>query len=320
MLTFDKITIIVSDLYISNIDPNRFECKSKNGQPISYTFHQKIPYHLYIKDNIEKRKLTIEFTSKILLDEARNLINAATIYNCFLAISRMGICDLDFENIMRFGQICKCDVTKDIYFDLTELPSLVTNIGHSLNNNLRWKCERYCNGGGVNGVVIHNSATTRRHKSRLCIYSKSKELEKTENKRFRRSLQDRKSFLDYYSNKLRFELNLISMSQIRRYLNIKSVDIMSVLEASPDSNPIYQFLDKVLIDMAAPIPHLTQRDNERMALIRENGCDISRVESAVRRIKSPSVAISRAMKPYRRLLATVTPPQPTKRMLLGMVA
>lgn len=232
----------------------------------------------------------------------------------------MGICELDIDNIIKEGQICKCDVTRDIDFNLAELPSLLTDIEHSLNNNVRWKCVRYNNGGGINGVVIHNSATTRKHKSRLCIYSKSKEFEKIENSPFLHSLHDRQSFLDYYSNKLRFELNLISMSQIRHCLNIESVDVMSVLGASPDPNPIYQFLDKVLVDMPAPLPNLTQRDNERMAVLRENGFDISRVENAVRSIKSPSVAISRAMKPYRRLLATVTPPQPTKRMLLGMVA
>lgn len=320
IMQFDKVMIICDSSYISNINHQYFSLKYYNGDIVSYTFKQTQPYLLYIKNNVKEQKLIIEFTSKILLDQSYQLISMATIHDCLNRIVQMGICNLDIDNIIGHGVVSKCDVTMDVTFNMTDFPSLMENMRQSLKNYLRWQCTTYSNGGQINGIVIRNIAVTHKHKKRLCVYNKMQELCKAENRPFINSLMDKDSFIARYTDIMRFELNLVSMAQIRDSLDIDTVEVTTVLNAAPRQNPIYRFIDKVLIDAHISDRRLTQRDNERLSFIREHGNDILRIEEALRAIKPATVGIGKAMEPYRRLLEmTINAPSP-KSTLLNLVA
>ena len=146
------------------------------------------------------------------------------------------------------------------------------------------------------------------------------ELRKAENAPFRDALRDVDRFLARYDNMVRFEINLRTMAQIRGALCIDRCDVVSVLSANPNPNPFQALADKILVDVPVCRPTLRQRDHERMAFIREHGCDIKQVEIALRAIKSRSVGIGQVMKPYRRLFGMMAQTRSVKQVLMDMVA
>ena len=191
---------------------------------------------------------------------------------------------------------------------MTRLPNLISDVRQSLRNYDRWHCDPYANGAGINGATIYNTAVNAKHKRRMVIYDKSVEMRRADNNGFIRSLS--------YPDEM--ELNLYTMAQIRTALNISDNNLMSVLTA--EANPIADFIDKALTETALPERGMSQRMRERLAFVESLGCDMQRVEAAIRETKPRTVAISRAMKPYREAMAMRAPRSGVKRYLMELVA
>lgn len=316
-MLYDKLLLKFKSNYILKIKKENFDI-SFNKFKDFIRYKQLHPFSLAISIDNALNVVLIEFTSKILKDGYSSLINRDNIRDCFIQIQNLGICDLDIDGILNDSIVLKCDVTMDVPFDISRFPSLIADIKQSLRNYDRWHCDPYSNRGGVNGAVIYNTAVNAKHKRRMVIYDKATELRRADNNDFIRWITDPQRLMNYYDGKVRFELNLHTMSQVRDALNISDNRLMSVLTA--ETNPIADFIERAIVETALPSRRLSQRTRERIAFITSHGNDLRRVEAAIRETKPKSVAISRAMKPYREAFAIMEHRPSIRQTLLEMVA
>lgn len=294
MIRFDKLKICSHISNISDINTEKFVSVCKDDKLIRYRYKQEHPFFLLLMvDNVHK-ELVIEFTSKILLDDCPKLITSDTIRHCLEQINRMGICHIDVDNIITQSYVVKCDVTVDIVVEM-DIKSLAAHIKQNITNSQKWVVKKHSG-----GVVVENVCTTPRHKKRLTIYDKSKELQKADNRDFLSTITNKEQVLSYFANKVRFELNLNAMDSIRKLLNIADNDLMTVLNA--DANPILTVVDEAVNDAPMQQPPKTLRNYERGLLLKECNYDLAEVEAKVRALSSQHTSITRQMEPYKALL------------------
>lgn len=299
MIKLDKIKIVSSIDYIKIIDENRFDIYCKENDIVSYKFTQIQPYLLYVEANIKNQELIVEFTGKLLKDDYPSLINIDNIKDCLLSINELGFSLLDVDNILISGEVVKVDVTQDVpYPDCGELTKMIqANI-----SNFRKYLPRIIN----RNFTIEKNVVTKSYKCRLTVYDKNKELKRVENKLFLSQLLDKQKLLNYFEGKVRFEMNLNSKEQIRKALHITDLSVDSVLSANV--NPIWEFLDQILVD--ADSIDITAKCDDlkellRGALLQVCDYDIKKVEAQLRLHSSPNTHISQTLKPFRELLKKI---------------
>lgn len=291
MIKFDKIKIVTSTDYIINLNTERFITVTKYDEVLYYKYHQETPISLLIIVDFEHNELVIEFTGKILFENYPNLICSETIVQCLQNINRLGICKLEVDAILKDAEVVKCDVTKDIKCDFK---SLISTIRQNITNYSKWNVKSY-----GNGIVIENVVATPRYKKRLAIYDKGNELRKATNINFINSLKNSYEVIDYYKNKMRFELNINTKQQIRQFLNIPNNQLVNVL--SSKANPILTVIDEAIKYESPLIKTLTVRDYERGLLLKDCDFDLVRVEAKLRSLSSKNTSIKRLMQPYKDL-------------------
>ncbi|WP_302380118.1 phage/plasmid replication protein [uncultured Alistipes sp.] len=315
MIKLDKIKIVSSIDYIKIIDENRFDIYCKENDIVSYKFTQIQPYLLYVEANIKNQELIVEFTGKLLKDDYPSLINIDNIKDCLLSINELGFSLLDVDNILISGEVVKVDVTQDVpYPDCGELTKMIqANI-----SNFRKYLPRIIN----RNFTIEKNVVTKSYKCRLTVYDKNKELKRVENKLFLSQLLDKQKLLNYFEGKVRFEMNLNSKEQIRKALHITDLSVDSVLSANV--NPIWEFLDQILVD--ADSIDITAKCDDlkellRGALLQVCDYDIKKVEAQLRLHSSPNTHISQTLKPFRELLKKInnTPTLPLKQTLQSLL-
>ena len=295
MLTFDKLKIVVKSTdFIDNLNLNKFQTIVQNEVVTQYRYQQTTPYILYIEKDLVDNELVIEFTGKILGVQYPALINQTTIRQCFDTINTLGICTLDVDSILTFGNVVKADVTKDIEY--SDIASLSKELLSCIKNNERYNAT--CEGGNF---IVEKKVKTSNRKMRLTIYDKEREMSLAENQRWLQSLgyAEAEQITDYFHKKIRFELNLTSIKAIKDSLCIRDNSISSVLNS--EKNPIMPFLDKVLVDNAEARVAKSVRDLERLAFMEKYGNDLKAIERAILPIKSPKTNLSQMMKQYRLL-------------------
>jgi hypothetical protein len=315
LIKLDKIKIVSSIDYIKIIDENRFDIYCKENDIVSYKFTQIQPYLLYVEANIKNQELIVEFTGKLLKDDYPSLINIDNIKDCLLSINELGFSLLDVDNILISGEVVKVDVTQDVpYPDCGELTKMIqANI-----SNFRKYLPRIIN----RNFTIEKNVVTKSYKCRLTVYDKNKELKRVENKLFLSQLLDKQKLLNYFEGKVRFEMNLNSKEQIRKALHITDLSVDSVLSANV--NPIWEFLDQILVD--ADSIDITAKCDDlkellRGALLQVCDYDIKKVEAQLRLHSSPNTHISQTLKPFRELLKKInnTPTLPLKQTLQSLL-
>lgn len=293
MIRFDKLKIITDINYITSINDKAFVAQSIGDNLLYYKYSIKKPYMLCIIANYQHRELSIEFTGKILKDEYVDLINQTNIRKCFEEINELGICTLSINDILYNSEVCKCDITKDVCCN--DLNNIVAYIKQHLSNYKKWiSKEKH------NGIVLENSADTPRHRKRLIIYNKEQELKLAGNKDFLNLLSDRNALLDYFKNKIRFELNINTEAQIRTLLEISNNSLGDVLAST--ANPLTTVLNEAVKETEA-MPSIKNVPNYlRYLLLKDCNFNMVEVEAKIRSLSSKNTAISRAMQPYKRLL------------------
>ena len=295
MLTFDKLKIVVKSTdFIDNLNHNKFQTIVQDGVVTQYRYQQTTPYILYIEKDLVDNELVIEFTGKILGVQYPELINQTTIRQCFDTINTLGICTLDVNGVLTYGNVVKADVTKDIEY--SDIASLSKELLSCIKNNERYNAT--CEGGNF---IVEKKVKTSNRKMRLTIYDKEKEMSLAENQRWLQSLgyAEAEHITDYFRKKIRFELNLTSIKAIKDSLCIQDNSISSVLKS--ETTPIMSFLDKVLVDNAEARIAKSVRDLERLAFMEKYGNDMKAIERAILPVKSPKTNLSQMMKQYRLL-------------------
>ncbi len=295
MLTFDKLKLVTKPLYISSIQNNIFSTIIRNGEIEGHIYKQTEPYQLLINVNYMKNELVIEFTSKILKDDCISLINIDNIEQCLSNINKLGICKIDIEDILYDSIVVKCDVTKDFEINL-QIKEICTQIRKSIKNYEKWKLKRY----NKEGISIEKVAKTPKYKRRIIIYDKRKELMKVTNRKFLNSLKNRNRFFDYFKDKIRFEVNINSMAQMREMLNIENNSLSNVL--SSEANPIFDLLSNI-IDPKIKSYHSTMwKDYLKELVLKDNDFDLEKLEAKIRSMIPATTSVKRTLEPYREFL------------------
>lgn len=294
MLCFDKFRLVCDNIeYITEMKEDVFISHYRGEELLYYKYQQTTPFSLLILIDYRKNELMLEFTSKILRDDCVSLINQTNIHQCLININALGICRLDIDDILMSAKVVKCDVTKDIFMD--DLANVVGNIRKNLSNFKKWVVREF-----NDGIVIENVVSTNRYKKRLVIYDKEKELKKATNSHFLNSLLDKDKVIYYFQKKVRFELNICTMVQIRTLLLVEDNRLKSVLAST--ANPILTIIDEALKRPSAE-NHVstTLRDFERELLLKSCDYDLAKVEMTIRGLISKKTPIRRIMQPYRDL-------------------
>ncbi len=290
MITFDKLKIITNINYITNIDFERFVTHLKGDELLYYKYKQTSPFLLEVRADYNKHELVIEFTSKILREQYKELINKNNITRCFDEINRLGICQLNTQQILSNSLVAKCDITKDIKgYDIKDI---INQIRQNLSNYQKWVCKNY-----AGGLVLENAVSTPRHKKRLTIYDKEKELMKATNAEFLKSLPNMEETIKHFTNTVRFELNINTEKQIRELLKISNNDLNNVIHSN--ANPILTIMDEAIREVKASSTAQNLRDYEHELFLKECHYDLSEVEAKIRGLISKNTSISRIMQPYK---------------------
>ena len=286
-MTFDRLKIITNIKNISYINKNDFEKKMKNGRIVGWRYKQETPFLLLIEKDNSRKEIVIEFTAKILEERYPELINSGNIKKCLETINELSICKLKVDSILEDATVVKCDVTRDVVYN--DLKGLTLSIRAGIKNYNRYSCRL-----DGNNLTITNNVSTRNRKIRLVIYDKAKEMRRSENASCRA-----KTGFDIFNGKIRFEMNLTSMAQIRQRLKVEDTTLMSVLNSS--ATPIIDFFNDILADKTGGTDVKTLREYERMLLLESCGFDLDKVEAIARKHSSPKVSVKQLMKPYREL-------------------
>ena len=302
MIKSDKIKVVTHIKNISNINDEKFQSVVKEGVITEQRFKIKTPHLLEIRANYQEKELTIEFTSKILKDDCIQLINKNNIHQCLTNINQLGICTLNVEGIIADGDVVKCDVSKDV--DHQDCKSLTKQLRSGVTNFQKY-LPRIIGGN----FVIEKNVSTKGLKKRLTIYDKGSEILLATNREFLASVEDKVAILDYFTGKVRFELNLNSKEQIRQSLNIADTSIQSVLGST--STPIWDFLNKVLDDGSDYKSRSSLNEFKNELLLKHCENDLAKVETLLREYYSPNTHISHTMKQFRALLTKMSADTPS---------
>ena len=290
MILFDKLKLIAPLDVVEHISERDFQAIVRDGHITSYKYQQETPFYLLIRKDFLHCECVIEFTGKILLDRYPELINHNNIRYCIEQINRLGICRIDTEQLLQTAQVAKCDVTKDV--TSAQIKEIISQAKQSLSNYDKWEVEKY-----PNGICIRNKVTTDRYKKRVCIYNKEKEMSAQTNAAFLNSVLEPSSLLNNFKEKVRFELNMGTMAQIRRYLKISDNSLDKVLAST--ANPILSVIDEALKKDSETKQHTIFKDYVYSLILADNNNDLAELEAKVRALSPKGTIIKRKMKPYR---------------------
>lgn len=290
MIKFDRMKLICPLDIVENVNERVFQTIVRDGLLTSYKYHQDTPFYLLIRKDFIHNESVIEFTGKILSDRYPELINRDNIRYCIEQINRLGICEIDTERLLQTAKVAKCDVTKDV--TSTEIKEIITQTKQNLTNYDKWEVEKY-----PNGICLRNKVTTDRYKKRICIYDKGKELKQQTNSSFLLSLQQSERLLDYFQDKVRFELNIGTMVQVKRLLKIGDNSLIEVLNST--ANPLLSVIDEALKKYTDSRQHTDFKDYVNSLILADNHNDLAELEAKIRGLTPKGTVIKRKMQPYR---------------------
>lgn len=294
MILFDKLKIICSLDIVENINEQEFQTIVKDGCVTSYKYQQDQPFYLLIRKDFSHNESVIEFTGKVLLDRYPELINLHNIRYCIEQINRLGLCEIDTDRLLETAIVAKCDVTRDVAS--TEIKDIISQTKQNLSNYDKWEVEKY-----PNGICIRNKVMTDRYKKRICIYDKGKELKQQSNAHFLQSLNQSQTLLEYFKDKVRFELNVGTMVQVRKLLKVVDNGLSKVLVST--ANPLLSIIDEAIRHNSNNRQATTFKDYVYGLILADNHNDLAELEAKVRALTPKGTIIKRKMKPYRDYVA-----------------
>lgn len=259
-----------------------------------YKYLHEHPYLLNFIINDRRNEIVIEFTGKILKDDYFKLINIDTIHQCLNTINHLGICELDVDGVVQSAEVCRCDVTMDVECPFS-MDDVKTHLKASITNYNKWlyrNCEN-------NGIEITNNVTSSKHRKRLILYEKGKELRKANNRNFMDWVNDRDGLERHFESKMRFELNLRTKEQVRRFLGTQDNKLMTVLRST--ANPILTVYDLAINEDRTSTTTVYGKP-DKLALLEQCNYDLQAVEMRLRATTQRTSSIGRKMEPYRTLL------------------
>lgn len=228
-LAFDTVRFVTHSESISHINDDFFDhdIDIHTGELKSIVFHSRkytdiIPFQLYIRVNYRSKRMTIEFSSKILLAEYPLLISAQTFKQCLLNIEHLNICKLDIDKIIENCYFNKLHITKDIEMKLT--PEILDRLNQYTGEYRRYKWHRY-----TDGILFTKDVKAIDCRESITIYNKEVEISLPRNKAFLNKTGITEAILNYFQKKTRLEIELESKRKIIKKLGISDTDFHSVM-------------------------------------------------------------------------------------------
>ena len=289
---FDRLELQLPLSSILYLNQNHFSVTQRGGVNLCYSFKQTTPYYYRLTMYPYKEMAYLEFTGKSLLEAYPDLIDEDSIYTCLRNINQDKVFIVDIKQVLDEGIVTKCDVTVDLPCQ-SSIKELYRSL--SLNNYKKYIITDFRD----SQFAIKTTGANRRTQSRLVIYHKGEEFET--NKDFIYSISNASEQRDYFSDKIRAELNLESKDRIRFYFEIDGeTKLKDVLESTAD--PIGKFLQMSVLE-TEEISILKEYSHEmkdilKIMLLCLCNWDESKVERVIRDISHPRSNIKKALKPY----------------------
>lgn len=225
-IKFDTVKIRTNINYLisKNIE---FDKKYENGLLIreQYISNKNIPFNLYIGISYISQSLTLEFSSKILLDDYPKLIAQTTFRQCLININKLGICTIDVDAITNDCYFSDIDITNDIDYILTD--KVLSSLNLCTNDYRRYKMKPY----GKTGITFNKDVKSKENDISLTIYNKEVELELSKNKKFLSLTNNCDTIKEYFRGKVRFEMTLDTSNKICDFLNIENTHISNIFKS-----------------------------------------------------------------------------------------
>ena len=237
-IKFDTIKIktkieYLLDTYIPfNTRYNKGVC---TGEYYNSKSDNNVPYNLYIAVSYTKQTLTLEFSSKALLDDYPKLITRDTFRKCLENINALGICSLDVDAICEYYHVTKCDITRDVDYLLND--DVFNTLNLCVNNYRRFRWKHYEN----EGIRYTSDVKSRDCMESIVVYDKEKEIVK--NKEFLSLVKEPDSIINYFKDKVRFEMELNTAKQICKFLGVENTHVSNIWNSK--ANPLLNQFNKV---------------------------------------------------------------------------
>lgn len=250
-LKFDTIKLVTKKNYLLSIDETlcKYDIDPSTGDIKSVEFNSQknrksIPFELYIYANHESGKMTIEFSSKLLLNDYPKLISQETLSQCLHNIKRIGVASLDVDSIIEDCCFTKLHIARDIDFELT--PEILDRLNLCTGNYRRYKWNRY-----NDAILFYKDVKSADCKEAITVYNKGKEILLPKNSAFLKMVNDAKGIKEYFDGKTRFEVQLNNKRKIQKELGINDTSVKTVMGVN--RNILLAQFDKIFTESAKSI-------------------------------------------------------------------
>lgn len=297
---FDRFRLSLPSDFVEILKADEFTHVLKYGEVTHLKYEQKTPFYYQIMIDTTKNRTYLEFSGKCLLENYPDLISTSNISECFANINHYEICHIDPTVAVEYATVCQCDVTADISYS-GSMRELHNNL--MIRNNRSYAVTVLTS----NRFSIQNTLSTNRKRERMIVYDKAEEINTKSNQSFLQAISNREDQLEYFSDKIRLELNLNSVDRMRKYLGISELSLHSVLNSKAD--PIEGFLMNALNceDTLLLLKHKTPKLRSLEHLLLMCLCDfnLSQLERVVRDTIDKNYSITNTMAPYKALYEKV---------------
>lgn len=285
-LTFDTVRFVTKTKYLSNPTKDLFkhDVDIDTGELISIEYqphkHADItPFELYIRANYRSNRMTIEFSSKLLLNDYSLLISTDTFRQCLSNIEMLGLCQLDIDSIIEDSYFNKIYITKDIDLPLTS--EILNRLNQCTGDYRRYKWHRY-----TDAILFTKNVKAEDCRESISIYNKEVEINLSRNKPFLNITGNAASILDCFAGKTRFEVKFVNKRKIQKELGIENTDYHSVMNVSKNII-LFQF-DKIF---SSNIPQSDTMEINNIVdyglwcIIRYHNFDLKSIEQEIKDMK-----------------------------------
>ena len=281
ILQFDTVKF-VSDSnnllsYNDKLFRNDIDLETEKVKSIIYSSYRNghMPFELYIYANNLNQKLTIEFSSKILLGNYPQLICHDNFVECLQNINKLGICKLDEEAIMKDCQFTKLHITKDIDMKLTD--DKLNALNHLVGNYRRFKWTRY-----NTGITFTSDVQSIYGREEIVLYDKETEISLNKNAAFLSMTCKRNEIKKHFVGKTRVEMRLEGKKKIKNELKILDTSWNSLKLVK--NNPLLRQFNKVFTsETVVEYPAMNKINDFLMYnYVKSYNGDLRRIEQSIK--------------------------------------